>query len=380
MAKKTKTPPPDMIIGPPKSAEEIAKEFPEAPKQGDDEELQIPAFLKKQREQPTPLPMTEDVGVNVPLTKRKDLVPHEGPVNPDGLNVVEFYSNEGGRRRHLVVNINAQTLDLLHLPDLESSEASIRDINNQVEAGSAHWFDIPPNLAQRILDKAAQWEFFKFKYDRNLVNAALLKLGVKPLDTPILDAAIAKAKEQGVITEKKPSAAQLAAREKFAGGASGRRAAGPGGLGVVDTIILILNEGGGTVPEIAAKLAARFPERDASGMTATIRTQLNRLPKQGKLKIVKEGDRYRADGAAPAQPMEGVDATNKKTVEAAKKGDHVASIDPQPMPKSDFIEQVHKQKAREREYLEQPVVGKLVKRHSPGSSKKKAKAKSKKKS
>lgn len=364
MAKK-KTPPPDsMIIGPPKSAEEIAKEFPEAPKQGDDD-LQIPAFLKKQREQPTPLPMTEDVGVNVPLTKRKDLVPHEGPVNPDGLNVVEFYSTEGGRRRHLVVNINQSTLDLLHLPDLESTQASIRDINTQVEAGSAHWFDIPPNLAQRILDKAAQWEFFKFRYDRNLVNAALLKLGVKPLETPMFDAALADAKEKGLITTKAPT-----------GFAAKKRAVGPGGMGVVDTIIHILNEGGGTVAEIAAKLAARFPERDASGMTATIRTQLNRLPKQGKLKIIKEGDRYRGDGATPAAPMEGVAETNKKAVAAAKSGDNVVAQDPKPA-KSDFIEQVHKQKAREKEYLEQPVVGKLVKRHSPGSSKKKAKSKKK---
>lgn len=349
MSRKKLAPPPDLIIGPPKTADEITKEFPET--QGDD--LQIPAFLRKDR--PTPIPMTEDVGVNIPLVKRKDLIPHDGPVNPDGLNVVEFYSTEGGRRRYLVVNINQQTMDLLHLPDLESSSASIRDINDQVEAGSAHWFDIPPNLAQRLLDKAAQWEFYKFRYSRSLVNAALMKLGVPPLEMPQLEAAIAQAQASGVIKEKAPS-----------GFAAKTKAKGPGGMGVIDTIIAILQEGGGTVPEMAAKLAARFPDRDPNGMTATIRTQLNRLPKQGKVKIVKEGDRYRADGAAPAAPMG--DLSPPKKAEDAPFNpeiDRLAAI-----PKNDFVEQVHKQKAREREYLEQPVTGKLAKRATPGRAKK----------
>lgn len=80
-------------------------------------------------------------------------------------------------------------------------------------------------------------------------------------------------------------------------------------------------------------------------MKATIRTQLNRLPKQGRLVILKEGDRYRADGSVAAPPVE--------------------KIEGQPIPvevsKSDFIEQVHKQKAREKEYTESPLVGEKAK-------------------
>lgn len=331
MAKKTKAAPPpdDMIIGPPKPA--------------GDPDLQIPEFLKRER---TPIPLTEDIDLSPKLDGglRKDAIPHTEPPNGrDGLNVIEFYSNEGGQRRHLVVSIGHSKLQLLHLPDLEHTEAEVRDIEAQVKEGTAHWFDIPPNLADRLVNKSVQWEMYKFRYSRSLVNEALIKLGVKPLPEPqaVTDAL-------GVQGE--------ARREKQAASRAQR------GPGVIDTIITILQEGGGTVDEMAAKLAAAFPDRAADGMKATIRTQLNRLPKSKGLAILKEGDRYRAEGSVPAKPA----------MPLAQK--IAGTFDPPgERPGNDFIEQLHKQKSREKEYTEQPVVGKIDRK-----AKAKAKPKSKK--
>jgi len=62
----------------------------------------------------------------------------------------------------------------------------------------------------------------------------------------------------------------------------------PGGPGVIATIIEVLRNGGGTVEEITDALAKKFPERDAKGMGTTVRIQVKRLPKSGKLKVASQ--------------------------------------------------------------------------------------------
>jgi hypothetical protein len=60
--------------------------------------------------------------------------------------------------------------------------------------------------------------------------------------------------------------------------------------GVIDTIVKILQSGGGTVEQIAAKLKKAFPDRKADGLKATVKIQMTRLAddKKRKLKIKRE--------------------------------------------------------------------------------------------
>jgi hypothetical protein len=46
---------------------------------------------------------------------------------------------------------------------------------------------------------------------------------------------------------------------------------------------------GGSVAEIVAKLSKKFPDRDADGLTATVRTQMSRLKLSRKMKIKATG-------------------------------------------------------------------------------------------
>ena len=59
----------------------------------------------------------------------------------------------------------------------------------------------------------------------------------------------------------------------------------PARVGVIDEICSVLEKGGGTVAEIVAKLSKKFPDRDADGLTATVRTQMSRLKTTRNLKI-----------------------------------------------------------------------------------------------
>jgi len=59
----------------------------------------------------------------------------------------------------------------------------------------------------------------------------------------------------------------------------------PARMGVIDEICFVLEKGGGTVVEIVAKLSKKFPDRDAEGLTATVRTQMSRLKTTRNLKI-----------------------------------------------------------------------------------------------
>jgi hypothetical protein len=59
----------------------------------------------------------------------------------------------------------------------------------------------------------------------------------------------------------------------------------PARVGVIDAIVSILENGGGSVAEIVAKLSKKFPDRDADGLTATVRTQMSRLKTTRNLKI-----------------------------------------------------------------------------------------------
>jgi hypothetical protein len=49
--------------------------------------------------------------------------------------------------------------------------------------------------------------------------------------------------------------------------------------GVIDVIVALLKDGGGTIEALSTKLAKKFPDRKAEGLSATIRVQMNRLPK-----------------------------------------------------------------------------------------------------
>jgi hypothetical protein len=73
----------------------------------------------------------------------------------------------------------------------------------------------------------------------------------------------------------------------------------PKGLGVIDTIVAVLQAGGGTIPEIVAAVHKKVPDRKAEQLTATVRVQMARLklPKEDggrSLKVKKnreEGER-----------------------------------------------------------------------------------------
>jgi len=67
----------------------------------------------------------------------------------------------------------------------------------------------------------------------------------------------------------------------------------PKGPGVIDTIVDVLKNGGGTITEIAAKVHKQFKDRELDGITATVKIQVNRLmlPKEKggrNLKIKRE--------------------------------------------------------------------------------------------
>ncbi len=73
----------------------------------------------------------------------------------------------------------------------------------------------------------------------------------------------------------------------------------PRGPGVIDSLVSILQSGGGTIPAMAEKLGKKFPDRKAAQLAATVRAQVNRLSKTAEaggrgLKIKKaraEGER-----------------------------------------------------------------------------------------
>jgi hypothetical protein len=54
---------------------------------------------------------------------------------------------------------------------------------------------------------------------------------------------------------------------------------------VIDEIVAILENCGGSVADIVAKLSKKFPDRAAEGLTATVRTQMFRLKTTRNLKI-----------------------------------------------------------------------------------------------
>lgn len=61
--------------------------------------------------------------------------------------------------------------------------------------------------------------------------------------------------------------------------------------GVIDTIVAVLKDGGGTIKEIAAKVAKKFPDREADGILATTKIQMNRLqgePRNLKIKATAQ--------------------------------------------------------------------------------------------
>lgn len=57
---------------------------------------------------------------------------------------------------------------------------------------------------------------------------------------------------------------------------AGEKKSGPG---VIDTIVEILQNKGGTVEQITEKLAKKFPDKSADGLKATVKIQVNRLSK-----------------------------------------------------------------------------------------------------
>jgi hypothetical protein len=58
--------------------------------------------------------------------------------------------------------------------------------------------------------------------------------------------------------------------------------------GVIERLIHHLQSGGGTSAELAAKLAADFPDRDKSGMLTTVRVQVHQLPAKGRLAVRRQ--------------------------------------------------------------------------------------------
>lgn len=53
--------------------------------------------------------------------------------------------------------------------------------------------------------------------------------------------------------------------------------------GVIDRIVEVLKAGGGTVEQIATKVAKFFPDRKVTAITGTVRVQVNRLTKSPDL-------------------------------------------------------------------------------------------------
>jgi hypothetical protein len=66
-------------------------------------------------------------------------------------------------------------------------------------------------------------------------------------------------------------------KAKKAAKAKTPKVAKPKAPGVIDTIIAVLKDGGGTITEITAKVAKKFPDRKAEQLASTVRAQMNRL-------------------------------------------------------------------------------------------------------
>lgn len=275
--RKTPSPPPAKVTAPsapqPEPDALPIAEIINPPTTGDD--LDIPAFLRRQKAH-RPYLVADVVPELADEKAPSSDHPIEAP-DPQGLNYIELYANEGGIRRFLVVSMRGKTAHLLYIPDLTHTTVEVRQLHQDVTTGKAKWFAVPPNLAARLSEKAQKWEGYGFRFSRNLVNEALIGLGAAPL--PISE-------------EMATTSTRSANKEK--------KASVPKGPGVIDALIEILKNGGGTVDEMLKSLMERFPDRGEK-MIGTIRTQLNRLPKQGKLEIDKEGNppRYFAKGSTP---------------------------------------------------------------------------------
>lgn len=307
--------------------------------------LDIPLFLDRRgnkRAQPT----TEDM-VTAPVLHfdNKPLA-----LAADGMNILETTlgvgtDHESGLRRYLVVSMGTKVAKLLEVATLDSHEIDIRYINDRLATGKSHWYALPINLADRLIAKSVQWEMQGFRYSRALVNEALTNLGRPPLDIPQLEAVV------GTVAHERAQRRTVT-----------RAAKGPG---VIDSIISILNEGGGTVDEILVELLKRHPERDAT-MRNTIKTQLNRLPKQGRLEIERIDGKYVAKGVkpsnAPVDPLiQAIADMPKKDFDAgiaalsAGKADLIAKGTlAVANAKGSFLEDSAKQQAREQEMTETP--------------------------
>lgn len=244
----------------------------------------MPAFLVRPKRD---IPINLDQLMKPPAkTLVKTEVDRPLTLAADGLNMIQTSlfagsNEETGLHRYLVVRMGTKMADLLYIPTLEHIQVEVRYLNERIAKDKAHWFAVPTNLGQRLIDKAVQWEMAGSRYSRALVNEALVALGYPALET------------------KMPTVAGTNEEQKREKKMKIRTERGPG---VIDTIIAMLTEGPHTVDEMVAKLGIAFPDRAADGMKGTVRTQLNRLPKQGRLVIVKEGDKYRAENAPAAKP------------------------------------------------------------------------------
>lgn len=69
----------------------------------------------------------------------------------------------------------------------------------------------------------------------------------------------------------------MATKKKAASKKNGAAPKAAKGPGVIDTIVTLLQGGGGTIEDIAAKLAKKFPDRKLDGLTATTKIQMSRL-------------------------------------------------------------------------------------------------------
>jgi hypothetical protein len=83
-------------------------------------------------------------------------------------------------------------------------------------------------------------------------------------------------------TFRKPKAKKTAKPKKHKGLKSAKPPKGPKGPGVIDTIVAILQAGGGTLQAITAKVQKKFPDRKGAGIAKTCRVQMNRLPRSKK--------------------------------------------------------------------------------------------------
>lgn len=75
-----------------------------------------------------------------------------------------------------------------------------------------------------------------------------------------------------------------AAAKKAVAKVEGKKAEAKKVPGVIDRIVEVMKAGGGTVEQIATKVAKHFPDRKVTAITGTVRVQVNRLtksPEQG---------------------------------------------------------------------------------------------------